>query len=125
MQPSSCIHHSWSKKKKGLEGTDTLSRMTQSLENLSHVKVHEKIVSITLSWIIVCGDKCFFNNKVLTLFFHMLHYYVWVVGKSVFDTCTLLNFKLREMGKSIDEMECFTGALLDITIQQTIKCEFN
>ena len=48
----------------GLEGTDTLSRMTQSLENISHVKVHEKIVSITLSQIIVCGDKCVFNNKV-------------------------------------------------------------
>ena len=29
------------------------------------------------------------------------------------------------MGKSIDVMECFTGALLDITIQQRIKCEFD
>ena len=31
------------------------------------------------------------------------------------------------MGKSIDEMDCFIGALLDMTIQQTIrsKCEFN
>ena len=29
------------------------------------------------------------------------------------------------MGKCIDGIECFTGALLDMTIQQTIKCEFN
>ena len=29
------------------------------------------------------------------------------------------------MGKSIDVMDCFTGALLDIAVQQTIKCEFN
>ena len=29
------------------------------------------------------------------------------------------------MEKSIDEMDYFTGALLDMTIQQTIKCEFN
>ena len=29
------------------------------------------------------------------------------------------------MGKSIDEMDCFTGALLDVIIQQTINCEFN
>ena len=29
------------------------------------------------------------------------------------------------MGKSIDEMDCFIGALLDMTIQQTIKWELN
>ena len=29
------------------------------------------------------------------------------------------------MGKSIDVMDCFISALLDMTIQQTIKCEFN
>ena len=29
------------------------------------------------------------------------------------------------MGKSIDEMDYFIGALLDMTIQQTIKWEFN
>ena len=29
------------------------------------------------------------------------------------------------MGKSIDVMECFTGALLDVTMHQRIKCAFN
>ena len=29
------------------------------------------------------------------------------------------------MGKSIVDLECFIGALLDTAIQQTIKCEFN
>ena len=39
----------------------------------------------------------------------------------------LLHFKVeieKGMEKSIDEMDCFIGALLDMTIQQTIKCEF-
>ena len=40
----------------------------------------------------------------------------------------LLHFKVeieKGMEKSTDEMECFTGALLDVTVQQRIKCEFN
>ena len=40
----------------------------------------------------------------------------------------LLHFKVeieKGKGKSIDEMECFTGALLYVTLQQRIKCEFN
>ena len=28
-------------------------------------------------------------------------------------------------GKSVVDLECFTGALLDIAIQQRIKLEFN
>ena len=40
----------------------------------------------------------------------------------------LLHFKVeieKGMGKSVDEMDCFIGALLDMTTQKTIKYEFN
>ena len=40
----------------------------------------------------------------------------------------ILTFKIereKKMGKFIDVMECFTGALLNVTIQQKIKCAFN
>ena len=45
-----------------------------------------------------------------------------------FKMMVILTFKIKiekGMGKSTDEMECFTGALLDVTVQQRIKCEFN
>ena len=40
----------------------------------------------------------------------------------------ILIFKIeieKELGKSVVEMGVFTGALLDATMQQRIKCVFN